>query len=162
MKLRLPETVYTVQDVQALLLDVKTYTQWFNHQAIKKKLKIKRASNSQPSISIAAQQLIHDWSIQKPISQSSLDELIAAIESFQVQAPQFNVTLAAPPTAKIKQSIVNWCRDNVTTNALVNFQFDANILGGVVIRYGSQLFDWSFRRQILASRHNFPEILRRV
>ena len=53
------------------------------------------------------------------------------------------------------------CRP-VAPDVLVNFQFNATILGGMVVRYGSHVYDWSFRRQILAKRDTFPEVLRRV
>jgi len=62
----------------------------------------------------------------------------------------------------IQKNLVNWCRENIAPNILITFQFNATLLGGMVIRHGSNIFDWSFRRQILAARNNFPEVLRRV
>jgi hypothetical protein len=32
----------------------------------------------------------------------------------------------------------------------------------MVVVHGSRIYDWSFRRQILATREKFPEVLRNV
>ena len=161
MKLRLPDSVASSQDVTSLLLEVRDYARWFLHESIKINAKIKHISKS-PDISPSAKELIHEWSVKKPLSQASLDELIKILEDYVDDAPVINITLAASPTNDIKASLVAWCRKNIAQNILITFQFNATLLGGMVIRYGSRIFDWSFRRQLLAARENFPEVLRRV
>lgn len=161
MKLQLPDSVCSRQDVAALLVDVQAYVRWYYHVTIKKRLKLRGASE-QPDISPAARELIQDWSIKKPLSLKSLDELISALKSFKDAAPTLDITLAAPATKNLKKSLVTWCRKNIEPDVLVTFKFDSTLLGGMVVRYGSHIFDWSFRRQILASRDKFPEILRHV
>ena len=162
MKLQLPNSVCTKQDVQSLILDVKNYSSWFSHNAIKKHFRVKRKTKQEPEISEATVELLRDWNSQKPVSRRSLDELITALETFLSTAPQITITLSAPPTDKVKKTLVSWCRENVAPNSLLVFQFDTSLLGGMIIRYGSRLFDWSFRRQIMAARDKFPEILRNV
>lgn len=161
MKLQLPDNVATGQDVQALVLEVRTYAKWYSQYAIKKRLRLKSA-RQEPDVSAAAKELIRDWAMQKPLSTASLDELVTALNSFESTAPQITITLAAPPTAGVKKTLVGWCRNKIAPNILVNFQFNAELLGGLVVRSGSHIFDWSFRRQILSAQDKFPEYLRRV
>ncbi len=162
MNLQLPNDISTQQDLQTLTLEVKTYASWYSKNAIKRRLKVKRANKAQPEISPEAKELIHDWSLQAPLSTNSLDQLLMALESFKDTAPQLTITLAAPASGSIKKTLVGWCRKNIASNALVNFQFNSEILGGMVVRYESKIYDWSFRRQILAASQTFPEVLRRV
>jgi F0F1-type ATP synthase delta subunit len=162
MKLQLPNSVITQQDVQTLLLGVKDYARWFSHVDIKKLLKVKHRSDSGPDVTPEVMELIHDWAAQKPLSRQTLDELIDALQSFNNNASQLAITLAGPPPASLKRTLVEWCRKNIAPNTLVNFQFNSSLLGGIVIRNGSHVYDWSFRRQILESRNKFPEVLRRV
>jgi F0F1-type ATP synthase delta subunit len=70
--------------------------------------------------------------------------------------------LAAPPSNGIKKTLVAWCRKNIATDILVNFDFNSTLLGGMVVRYGSHVFDWSFRRKILEEHSKFPGVLRNV
>jgi len=161
MKLSLPDSVFSTQDLASLLVEVHLYARWFSHHDIMKRVSAKHATEP-PVISPAATELIRDLANHKELSQQSLDELIVDLEKFRKTAPTMTITLAAPPSSDIKKNIVSWCRKNVASNVLITFQFNATILGGMVLRYGSRIFDWSFRRQILASREHFPEVLRNV
>lgn len=161
MKLKLPASILSPQDLKALILEVREYSRWFSHGLIKQRAAAGKIS-PQPPISAAAVAVIKDWSGGKPLTQTGLDELIAALEEFERTAPQVTITLAAPAAGGLKQTLAGWCRQNLEPGVLVNFAFDATLLGGLVVRYGSRIFDWSFRRQILAARGRFPEVLRRV
>ena len=161
MKLILPPSVSSPQDLEALLVDVRSYARWYAHDATKKRLSIRRASE-RPPVTRATDELLRDWTALKPLSVQSLDELIHALETFRQQAPVLTITLAAPPSAAVKSALVDWCRKNLEHDMLVSFSFNATLCGGVVVQDGSRIFDWSFRRQLLEARSRFPEVLRHV
>jgi hypothetical protein len=161
MKFKLPDSISSLQDLTSLQLELKEYARWFAHDAMKKRVTATSTSPA-PVISPAAHEVIRDWHAKHAETQQSLDELIQTLDNYKKAATTITITLAAPPTADIKKTLVNWCRVNIAPNILVSFQFNSTLLGGMVVRYGSRVFDWSFRRQLLASRNIFPEILRRV
>jgi hypothetical protein len=161
MKLSLPNSVGSQQDVTALQREVKEYARWFAHEAIKKRISVKHTSIP-PATTPGAAQLIHEWSAKETLTSHRLDELIKELERYGDKAPTITITLPAPPTNDIKATLVGWCRKNIASDILVTFQFNATILGGMVVRFGSHVYDWSFRRQLLAARDAFPEVLRRV
>jgi hypothetical protein len=161
MKLNLPSSVASSQDIKALLLELQDYARWFTHESIKTRAHAGRASEP-PVLSPATTELIRGWEGKNPLNQQGLATLIDTLEAYTATAPTITLTLAAPPTSSLKLTLVAWCRENITSNILVTFQFNATLLGGMVVRYGSHIFDWSFRRQILAARDHFPEVLRRV
>jgi hypothetical protein len=150
-----------MQDLTSLTLEVREYARWFSQSSVKQRMHVGHISDA-PALTPAATELIQQWSAQKPLSQQRLDELIATLEGFKATAPSMTITLAAPAPGDLKQTLVGWCRQNISPDTLVTFKFNATILGGMVVHYGSHVFDWSFRRQILAARAKFPEILRRV
>lgn len=160
-KLQLPNSVSSAQDVGALTIEIKDYTKWFSHNAIKQRVNAKRGSPP-PEVSAAALELIHNWCGKKLLTQQMLDELLEALDNFKQSAPALTITLAAPATNSVKLALVTWCRENIASDVLVSFQLNTTLLGGMVVRYGSRVMDWSFRRQILASRTNFPEVLKHV
>ncbi len=161
MKLKLPDSVASSQDLTALLLEVRTYARWFTHESIKKRVDVKHSSEP-PTLSLATTELIRAWETKKALDSQSLDGLIEALEAYADTARSITITLSAPPTNGLKATLVAWCRANIAPNILVTFQFNATLMGGMVVRYGSRVFDWSFRRQLLAARDRFPEVLRRV
>ena len=161
----LDESVSSPQDLKALILEIRDYARWFSHNAIKRRLHARNKHHiEEPVFSPAATAVLHEWGAltKQPLGIKSLDELIATLEDYAETAPQLTITLAGAPTNGIKKTLVAWCRQNISPTVLVNFQFNSALLGGMVVRYGSRVFDWSFRRQILNNLDKFPETLRNV
>ena len=161
MKLNLQDSVYSPQDLKAIILEVRKYARWASQYSIKMRVS-KDKPDQPPIISLAATNLIKVWAEANPLSEKSLGELIAALETLEANSPRITITLAAAPSNSLKKTLVVWCREHIDPNILVDFHFNSTLLGGMVVRYGSHVYDWSFRRQILAARGRFPEVLRRV
>jgi hypothetical protein len=161
MKINLQDSVSSRQDLKAVILEVRGYAKWYSQTAVKMRFS-ENSSYEQPLFSQAATSLINDWNKENPINQKSLDELVATLEEVESSAPSMTITLAAPPPGSLKKSLTLWCRENIEPNILVDFGFNSTMLGGMIVRFGSHVYDWSFRRQILSSLERFPEILRNV
>ncbi|HSX36865.1 MAG TPA: hypothetical protein VLG13_01965 [Patescibacteria group bacterium] len=161
MKLQLPDSVSSLEDLKALTTEVRDYARWFNDASIRKRAHAKHKVES-PEISPGASQLLHAWQEKQPLNRDSLDKLITYLKEMETTPHTVTITLAAPAPPGLKKMLTAWCRENVSSNALVTFEFSSILLGGLVVRYGSHIFDWSFRRQILAASGKFPEVLRRV
>lgn len=161
MKLSLPDEVASSQDLKAVIADVRRYSKWASQNSIKQRVSSSKA-DSQPEISAAAVNFINQWLVENGKQAKTLDPLIEMLEDFAGSVPHATVTLAAPAPRKLKQEIVAWFRKNVQPDILVDFKFNATMLGGMVVHYGSQVYDWSFKKSILANRAKFPEVLRNV
>lgn len=161
VKLKLPNSLSSPQDLKTVTLEVREYARWFAQASVKKRLKAGKAPDP-PDISPAANALIRDWHGDKPLNREGLDQLIDTLEEHARSAPQMHITLAAPPANRLKETLIGWCRENIAPDVLVTFDFNSTLLGGLVVRYGSRIFDWSFHRQIMTARERFPEVLRRV
>ena len=142
-----------MQDLAELQIELHDYARWQDHHKIMERTNSNDKTEA-PSLSASAKELLRE--------EDSLNDLINTLEKYKTSAPSIDITLAAPATGAIKKELVSWCRKNINPSVIVNFKFNATILGGMVIKYGSHIFDWSFKRQILAARNNFPEVLRRV
>lgn len=161
MKVKLPASIASSQDLTGLLVEIRSYSSWYYHESIKKRVNVKHSFES-PTMSPAAIELLRNWKTKQQISNQSLDELVKTLEQYNSSAPNITITLAATPSSSLKTALVSWCRENIAPDILVTFKFNATILGGMVVKYGSHVFDWSFRRQIMEKRQLFPEVLRRV
>lgn len=162
MKLRLHESVASPQDLQALISELRDYSRWFGANAIKKQVHSRHPASNQPELAPATKAVLHDWVLKNPISRASIDELITQLEHYVNNARVMTIVLAAPPTGGIKKQLTLWCREHISPNILVRFEFNQNLLGGMVVRYGSRIYDWSFRRQILENRTKITEALKNV
>jgi hypothetical protein len=161
VKINLQDNVASRQDLKAVVMDVRKYAQWYAQTTVKMKYSAAQ-SYELPVISPAATNIINEWNKEDPVSPKSLDELIMALDDFEASAPRMTITLAAPAPNSLKMTILKWCRENVAPNMLVDFKFNSTMLGGMVVQYGSHVYDWSFRQRILDARNKFPEVLRSV
>lgn len=161
MKPKLPASVSSRQDLRAIIMELQSYGRWYNQTVIKQNV-AGQPPAAQPQLSPAAADFIRQWQADPQTAKAGLDKLIEALESFAAKAPFVTVTLAAPAPAALRQAIVDWFRQNVRPDLLVDFQFSGSMLGGMAVRYGSRVSDWSFKRQIMDNRAKFAEVLRHV
>jgi hypothetical protein len=161
LKIDLNDWVSSPQELKSLLMGVRSYAHWYAQTTVKMKV-TKDMSQTAPAVSQAVTDLLNTWFSQTPPSQTGLDELLALLQKFESTAPRITITLAAAAPESLKKQLTNWCRQNIDPNLLVDYRFSSTILGGMVIRHRSHVYDWSFKRQIMANRANFPEVLRRV
>jgi hypothetical protein len=159
--INLPDSITSVQGLTELILEVREYTKWYSHDAILRRVSPKRTSKPF-ELTPNAKEVIRQWEHIQPITVRSLDGLIDKLNLYKNTAPTLRITLASPPTNDIKKKLISWCRMNIAPNVMVSFEFNATILGGLVVHYGSRIFDWSFRRKIIDQRHTFAEVLRHV
>lgn len=161
MKIALPNSVSSLQDLGALINEIKEYEKWWVHNDIKHRAGAKKGTPP-PILSPGAMEIVRAASGKKLLTRKMLDDLLKDLDTYKRTASSMTITLAAPAPKSTKAALVEWCRNNIDPGVLITFEFNSTLLGGMVIRYGSRVFDWSFRRQILAARANFPEVLRRV
>ena len=161
MTVKLPALVSSPGDMTALILEIRTYNTWYGQYANAHRAGA-RYKTAQPELSEVAREVIRDWANGAPLTAAHLEELITQLEHIQKTAPVITITLAAAATNDVKRALVSWCREHINEDILVAFRFNATILGGMVVRYGSRIYDWSFRRAIMNNRQHFPEVLSRV
>lgn len=161
MKLKLPPSIATPQDLNELIQSVRSYGSWLAHQSVVKQVHAKKGTEP-PALNEAVKTLISSWHNKNQPTRKSIDSLLAELEDYKQQATVITITLAGPAPKSLKTQLTTWCRKNLQAEILVNFSFDTTILGGMVVRFGSHIHDWSFRRQILDNQANFTEVLRRV
>lgn len=161
MSLALPASVSSAQDVTALCLEVQQYAKWYSQYANAAKRSI-AYKEPQPDITPIASEIIRQWGKESALSQDSLDQLVKELANKTKSAPTMTITLAAPATSDVKKALVGWARESINPDILITFRFNSTLLGGMVVRAGSQIFDWSFRRVILNERQKLREIISRV
>lgn len=154
----LPSTISSPQDLSLLILDVKKYAKWYLQYYTAQKAKTKYAE-LQPEISKIASELIISWDKQAPLTPTNLEDRIKSLEKTARTAPVINITLASPPSQEIKKTIADWCRSNLSPDILISFQFNSTILGGMILRTGSKIYDWSFRTKIINAKKSFSEVI---
>lgn len=159
----IPAGVTSISDLQSLIREVQLFEQWVIQQSVRSGVRTKRHTKlTEPEISDITKQALRSWQEAHELSARSLQQMSRELEAQKLQAKTITIILAAPVTPPIKERIVTWCRASIGDHVFVNFEFSRSLLGGMIVRTGSKIHDWSYRSQILAGRNAFPEVLRNV
>lgn len=162
MKSNLPGSIVSPQDLTMVIREIQDYTAWATHETIKQKAGAKKPLAPAPELTIAATELIGAWGKARGASADSYRQLIETLERIAKSAPTITITLAGPAPQHVKEHIVAWCRENLAANIFVTFKFNRTLLGGMVVRAGSHIYDWSLHRKLIDNGHAFTEVLGRV
>lgn len=159
--IEIPKGVVSPQDLARLELELIQYADWFSHNSIKHELHLTKGT-AMPGLTNDALVLLKSAAKDNRLNRQRLESLLSAIRKLRTLAPTMTITLAAPAGMHIQRMITEWCRREISPSMLVEFRFNSTILGGMVVQYGSHVYDWSFRRIILQKRQDFAEVLRNV
>ena len=162
MKSSLPSSIVSQQDLTMVIREIQDYTAWATHETIKQKAKSTRPMALAPQLSTGATELVSAWGRAKGATAESYRQLIELLERIARTAPSLTITLAGPAPQSVKEHLVAWCRENLSENVLVTFAFNRTLLGGMVVRAGSHIFDWSLHRKLMDNGRAFTEVLQNV
>lgn len=159
--IELPIGIVSTQDIARVEQELISFATWFQQNAIKQRMHLTKGT-AMPGLSAEAIELLRSVSVDNNITQQQLDNLRQAIASLRQKSQTITITLAAPAPSQLKQQIVSWCRQEIHAQSLIDFRFNSTLLGGMVVRFGSHVYDWSWRRTLLAHKNDFTAELRRV
>lgn len=162
MKSNLPASIVSAQDLTMVIREIQDYVAWATHETIKHKVHSAKPLTPQPELAPAATELVGAWGKAKGATADSYRQLIEALERIAKSAPTLTITLAGPAPQQVKEHLVAWCRENLSENILVTFKFNRTLLGGMVVRAGSHIYDWSLHRKLMDNGRQFTEVLRSV
>jgi hypothetical protein len=97
-------------------------------------------------------------SIIDSASGQSAEQLLSELEQLLKNAPSVHIITAAKPNITLKQQITAWFRTQIHPNTLLTFAQRRDLGGGVIVRAGSRIYDFSFKRKILDNKHRITEI----
>ena len=139
-----------------MIAEISRYSHWISHESIKQRVGAS-ARQEQPILSTDTLPFIQTTLGEKSSSPKHLDNLVQALRDYQKQAPTIAITLAAPAPSHVRRELTAWCRKNLGASTLITFSFNQTLLGGMVVRSGSRIFDWSLKRALLEKKESFAK-----
>lgn len=161
MSIKLPEEINSAEDLKAVLEELRDFRTYFRHSEIKAKSGKNHTSDG-PDLSMAAAKLLSQAKNKKQLTMSELEQLLSELELIYSKAPKIRIVLAAAATPPVKKRLADWIRSNISDQAFIDFRYDSTILGGMIIACGSHIYDWSLRREIIASKDKMKEVIAHV
>lgn len=89
-----------------------------------------------------------------------LEEIKKFFQEITKRSPSVHIMLAFLPTAGERAQITRWFRDNIAADILLSFSQNSNLIGGMLIRGRTRIFDLSLRTVLLANKNRVGELLK--
>lgn len=159
MNLALPTDIYTPDQLSMCIQELRGLVSARRDSAVKSR--VASAPETAPAVPPFTASLLQANRLSGSTAKE-LEELIKALESLRLKAPVVHLTLAALPGPKLSVKLVEWFRREIHPSALLLFVMDHTIGGGVVIRVGSRVYDFSFYSQIIRHKNRIAEIFTHV
>lgn len=153
--MKLPVDIYSPDQLSALILEVGGYSGRLRDAAVR--AKTGSGQVSLPEVPDLLAQLLEESGI-KPNDTTAIDGLRKELEEKLKKSPVVHLMLAAHPTAAIKRQFTTWFRTEINPEILLTFAVRSDIGGGLILQAGSHVYDFSFKRRLLANKKRIAEI----
>ena len=162
MSFKLPDSIYSLEQLEAIIFELREYVDWSRSAAIKRQVTAKADEQAPPAWSHEMQAVVASYGDGKPLSTADVEELIKELKTYKKNAPVVHLTLAGMPGPAQRAKLMAWFREHVNPAVMLSFGANRAILGGMVIRAGSHIYDMSWRREFLAGRDKLVEVVSNV
>ncbi len=92
----------------------------------------------------------------------AIESLANDLRQLLHSAPVVHLTTSGLAPAGLKADITQWFRVNISPFVLIAFHVNPDIAGGMVVRTMSQVYDFSFRTQLLVQSSKIVKVLESV
>lgn len=155
--MRLPVGLYSTDQLSELVMELRSYINQLHDTVVRRRVKLTEDVET-PGMSVLLKE-VFELNIGDG---SSPDDLLRELENLLKHAPVVHIVLAALPGRELRRQLTLWFRTQVGANTMLTFSQRHDIGGGIIVRAGSQVFDYSFRHLILDSKHRIVEIFTSV
>ena len=155
----LPPGIHSPEQLKACGLELDEVISWRRRQEIKERGGIANGHHPRIQLSGDLSELIGGPHALDHLGSTQLEALQGQIRSWLKQ-PVTHITFPVPPSGPTKTAFVKWFRDEISPSALVKFETNRNIVGGLIIRTPSRIFDFSFRTLLVKNKDRIPQLLK--
>jgi len=157
MSSSLPISVHSTDQLQFCAEELHAHA-----AALRSHRAAQRQAPGESELSLDSQALLEQLPREKRGDGAAVEALATELEAMMAHGARVTITLAALASHRLREELVRWCRTNLKSNLLVDFHVNPDIAGGMVVRTTNRVYDFSFRRQLLANPNRFTEILDHV
>jgi len=159
VSVQLPVDLYSVDQLSAVILELREYSSQLRDAAVREKSG--HTAKEPPHVSALLLGVLHGAGIRQG-NRAELETLVKELETLRAKANVAHVTLAALPNRTFKRQLTVWFRAEVDPAMFLTFAMRSDIGGGVIVQAGSRLYDFSFRRALLANKQRIAELFGNV
>lgn len=147
----LPAEIYSPEQISELSMELKSY---IDARATRNVQQRAGADIPPPAMSPDLR-MLYERALD---NMETPETLLSQLESLMKKAPVVHLIFAAQPGAELKKQLTLWFRTEIHPEMLITYTVRRDVGGGVMMRAGSSIYDFTFRRKILDNKHRLTEL----
>lgn len=159
LNLKLPDFIYSHEQIGLYLLQLDHYKTILLKEKVKGTSALGPGTEKRGNISPELKKYVDSATSGKPATQELLEEVYKFLKKAHDTGPRLHLTLATLPNETFKRDMVAWARQNIDELALVSFNYDRSIVGGVIVRTRNKIFDFSYSKKLLNPSKKISEFV---
>jgi hypothetical protein len=152
---KLPLDLYSPDQLGIVMLELRDHINAMRDKAVREKET--GQPEEPPHVSALLLGVMHGAGVRSE-DQAAQEELQRSLQMIREKAPVAHITLAALPPRTLKRQLIEWFRTQINPYCLLTFSTRTDIGGGIVLRAGSKVYDFSFRHQIVGNKERISAI----
>lgn len=149
----LPADVHSPDQVSELIMELRSYIDGLRDAALRNRAQASGKPSDAPGVSAMLKKVF-----ENAIDTMTPEEMLHELEELLLRAPVAHLMLAATPAEQLTRQLVVWFRIEIHPQLLLTLSTRRDIGGGGVLRVGSSIYDFSFRRRILDNKKRLTEL----
>jgi F0F1-type ATP synthase delta subunit len=159
VNLNLPIDLYSIDQLSAVIIELRNYIGDLHDRNVRKKLS-KDHSEALPQISALLLGVLHGAETRQG-DLAAAEKTLKALQDLRNNAPTIRVALPDIPDRTLKRQFTVWFRTQINPTTLLSFALRTDIGGGAIIQSGSHVYDFSLKAKIINNREQIYEIYKR-
>lgn len=162
-RLRLPDSISTSEQLISFIESLSDYQSYIRRLNIAAKAKVDSAKSPVLEAPAMPAELLEFLKAQfgdEPVTIDRLEEIKGFFRDIKEKSPSVHIMMAFLPTASEKAQLTHWFRENIAADILLSFSQNSGMIGGMLIRTRTRIFDFSMRTTLMANRHYLAELLK--
>jgi hypothetical protein len=158
---RLPIDLYSLDQLTAIIIELRAHINALRDASARARATQSEATIAAPQLSALLLGALKGAGLA-PTDEPGAEKLMEELEAIRDKAPAVHLMLAALPNRELKRKLTEWFRNEIHPYTMLTFAARMDIGGGLIIRAGSRIHDYSFRRQIFEHKSRISEIFNSV
>lgn len=157
---KLPDTITSADQIMAFVENLSDYQSYIRKLNVAARVKVDKPANLEsPSMPIELVNFLKAQFGDEEVTITRLEEIKTFFKDVKANSPSVHIMMAFAPTMSERAEMAHWFRANIDPNILLSFTQNSDVIGGLLVRTRTKIFDMSFRTVLLAGRARLAELI---
>jgi len=160
VKLTLPDNISSPDQLLDFVDNLTAYQSYIRRLNVANKVKVGHPAKIEaPAMPVELISFLDTQFGDEGATIERLEKIKDFFLELRKDSPTVHIMMAFLPTTSERIMMTHWFRENIAPNILLNFSQNSDVIGGLIVRTKTKIFDLSFRTILLSNQKKLMELI---